>query len=100
MLQTKKFTFICVPKSNTGTTNFNIEDIETIGQFTGLYDKNKVPIYEGDIVEYNNQIYWIEYIQKYARFAGTRKHCVFAIFLLENSEVIGNIYDNSDLLGE
>ena len=36
--------------------NEHLQDVivneKTIGQFTGLYDKDNVPIYEGDIVEY------------------------------------------------
>ncbi len=34
------------------STDFYQIDENTIGQFTGLYDKYNVPIYEGDIVEY------------------------------------------------
>ena len=83
---------------------YQFEEIELM-QFTGLYDKNKVPIYEGDIVRYfENEcayIYWnkdrmawgIEPIDKEVYFDSP--------YLSDNTniEVIGNIYDNPDLLG-
>lgn len=72
---------------------------ETVGQFTGLTDKNGTRIFEGDIVRtYAREIYEIGYIEKYARFAGKRKGVVFAIFNFEKCEVIGNVHDNPELL--
>ena len=76
---------------------------ETIGQFTGLYDRNQKPIYEGDIVQ------WEECVADYTFI--TQKS---EVFYSENSasfeplnefdycdfEVIGNIHDNKELLNE
>ncbi len=71
---------------------------ETVGQFTGLVDKNGVRIFEGDIVKYYSSVYEISYIKKYTRFAGRDGSCIFAGIPLENTEVIGNIHDNPELL--
>lgn len=71
---------------------------ETVGQYTGLTDKNGVKIFEGDIVQHENLIVEVAYIEKYTRFAGKRKGCTMAMFDWKSCEVIGNIYDNPELL--
>ena len=70
----------------------------TVGQFTGLLDKNGKKIFEGDIVKYENKIYEIKYLEKYARFAPSNEHSVFMVCAFNHLEVVGNIHDNPELL--
>lgn len=74
-------------------------DPETVGQFTGLYDKNNNKIFEGDIVLLPKL-----YTEKkgVVRFCGTafRVRNIFSYQLAESVEIIGNIYDNPELLKE
>ena len=77
----------------------SFDDVEII-QFTGLLDKNGVEIYEGDIVV-NNGINW-EIVWKDCGWHMQQigKPSNGYIFLIEHphSEVIGNIYENPELL--
>ena len=83
----------------------------TVGQYTGLKDKNGTKIFEGDIVQTNkfflsvglNAKYVIEYDVKIACFIGTmQKGCIKHFTTFQNDsdqfEVIGNIHDNPELL--
>lgn len=74
-------------------------DPETVGQYTGLTDKNGTKIFEGDIVEYQGKRYSINYLLHYARFSAVKPNNVFCVFAYRCGEVIGNIYDNPELLG-
>lgn len=89
---------------------------ETVGQFTGLIDKNGTKIFEGDIGRYTQTdgakrdgklitcIGKVIYNPKTASFAVESKDeagCkYFDYFPIKNFEVIGNIHDNPELFKE
>lgn len=79
-------------------------DPETVGQFTGLTDKKGIKIFEGDIVkeQYKSHviIYNVFWDEDYFAFRVKSKDYSYYLDELvpSNSEVIGNIHDNKELL--
>ena len=79
---------------------------ETVGQFTGMTDKNGTKIFEGDIVRHidttrhvvevvNSEVYFdTEMLEFGVRYSNELFHCKFN----DEFEVIGNIYDNKELV--
>jgi len=79
--------------------NYRPVDPATVGQFTGLRDRNGTEIYEGDIVQDElGEVFLVEYV----RFGYVLKQigepwCRFP-YEYDEYEVIGNIHDNPELL--
>lgn len=79
--------------------HFDIRNKDVKIEFsTGLKDKNGKLIYEGDILRINNrEIHPVEYMDCYAQFH-IEGHGVVESFFSNTYEVIGNIYENQELL--
>jgi uncharacterized phage protein (TIGR01671 family) len=87
-------------------------DSETLCQFTGLCDKNGNKIWENDIFQYTDETMvaqrdLIEYNETHASFVrlhNTEKLGLQYLWIDEatcnHGEVIGNIFDNKELLQE
>lgn len=88
--------------------------LETIGQFTGLTDKNGKEIYDGDILEYDTGKRYVVVYSIEAFDSGTNEHYIGAYMLRDDhnfhelicnvtrpykyAEIIGNIHDHQELL--
>ena len=90
------------------TSGFELIDPETICQYTGLIDKNGKKIWEGDILEAHldeffpddvtrEKVIWHENGWR-TQETGCDDKEYLDEFDAENFEVVGNLYDNPELL--
>ena len=106
-----------ISKSNYGNHSFKYEDIELM-QYTGLHDENGKEIYDGDIIEFSYDMFVGNFDTFVAKGKVVFEEGAFYVEAFENErttegeayllysinldaiEVIGNIYENKELLNE
>ena len=83
-------------------------DPDSVGQYTGMLDKNGCKIFEGDVIKHSarafgeliTNLYEVRYSTEQARFLALLSSGVFNPTAFQDCEVVGNIFDNPELLGD
>ena len=100
-------------------SDYEVGDDIILQQFTGLKDKNGKEIYDGDIITfteidedscmgkedtYTGKVEWIDEISQwrfiYPSGQRTELHFIIQLPTIKSCEVIGNVFENPELLNE
>ena len=107
-----KDVLIVYPITDTCSCTYHV-DPATVGQFTGLFDKNGKEIYEGDIVQWGDSEHKIKQVVEFRNgafgyvydtigsfvpYAANTNFDFAALGTDKRFEVIGNIHDSPELL--
>ena len=103
----KEDAHIIITSKETLDNDFALESCivipETLGQYTGLTDKNGTKIYEGDIVKADydlDDIFYVDWEECNLEYSLINKKMSYSLCCVhkDDIEVIGNIHDTPELL--
>ena len=82
-------------------TNKNLSTdviLNTVGQWSGIYDINNTKVYEGDIIKDGKHLHSVEFNAPYFCAKENGKSISYLLTLKENIQVVGNIYEDRWML--
>ena len=93
-----------VPSIADKTRRYEV-DPETIGQFTGVYDSEEKPIFEGDVIRFpyrkreeTGVVYYSSGMFRVKNNVYLREDDLFSVVFHKEIHVVGNIHDNPELM--